>query len=125
MPYLRALSSFRDAVRNMALNKASHADLLALCDRLRDEDMLELGVVLDDREGGAALIKFGDPAQLIQERDEKRRREEEKRAKKAAAAAEKERKRLERLELGKLSPEEMFKVGEYANQFTQYDENVS
>ncbi|KAI8055314.1 hypothetical protein BDF22DRAFT_676485, partial [Syncephalis plumigaleata] len=122
MPYLRVLSQFRDNVRDLARGKADHKQLLELCDRLRDEDLVELGVMLDDREGGKALVKLVDREELIRERDEKRRREEEKQAKKQAQAVEKERKRLERLALGRQNPEEMFKVGEYAGQFSLYDD---
>ena len=53
MPYLRALSSFRDGVRKIAIEKGETAlkDILALCDKLRDEDLVPLGVALDDQEG--------------------------------------------------------------------------
>ncbi|RKP25303.1 tRNA synthetases class I (C) catalytic domain-containing protein, partial [Syncephalis pseudoplumigaleata] len=120
MPYLRVLSQFRDNVRELARGKADHKQLLELCDRLRDEELVELGVMLDDREGGRgkALVKLVDREELIRERDEKRRKQ----AKKLAQAAEKERKRLERLALGRQKPEEMFKVGEYAGQFALYDD---
>ena len=50
MPYLRALSSFRDDVRTHAIGKQDNA-LLVLCDKLRDSDMVPLGVALDDQEG--------------------------------------------------------------------------
>ena len=53
MPYLRALSSFRDGVRKIAIAKDETAlkDILTLCDKLRDEDLVSLGVALDDQEG--------------------------------------------------------------------------
>lgn len=53
MPYLRSLSSFRDGVRRLAMEKSDTAlrDILALCDRLRDVDLVPLGVALDDQEG--------------------------------------------------------------------------
>jgi hypothetical protein len=57
MPYLRSLSSFRDGVRRLAMAKGDTAlkDILALCDKLRDSDLVPLGVALDDQEGS-----FGD-----------------------------------------------------------------
>lgn len=55
MPYLRALSAFRDEVRKLAINKADPKDLLALSDRLRDYDLAEMGVALDDSEGKVSL----------------------------------------------------------------------
>jgi cysteinyl-tRNA synthetase len=51
MPFVQALSSFRDAVRTLAQGGADAKTILALCDRLRDEDMVELGVSLEDRDG--------------------------------------------------------------------------
>jgi cysteinyl-tRNA synthetase len=55
MPYLRALSSFRDSVRQVAIAKREAAlkDILSLCDKLRDVDLVPLGVALDDQEGGS------------------------------------------------------------------------
>ena len=53
MPYIRALSTFRDGVRKVAIAKGETAlkDILALCDKLRDVDLVPLGVALDDVEG--------------------------------------------------------------------------
>ena len=53
MPYLRTLSSFRDGVRRLAIANGEDAlkNILALCDQLRDVDLVPLGVALDDQEG--------------------------------------------------------------------------
>lgn len=51
MPYLSALSTFRDQVRKLAIAKADPAEILELTDRLRDYEMAELGVALDDQSG--------------------------------------------------------------------------
>ncbi|KAI8375559.1 cysteinyl-tRNA synthetase [Blakeslea trispora] len=120
MPYLRALSSFRDQVRLGARNKVDHTDFLKLCDSLRDNQMVDLGVSLDDQEDGTALVKLVPREELIQIREKKLAMAAEKEAKKAAAAAERERKRLEKLEKGKLSPQEMFKNSE---EFSKFDES--
>jgi hypothetical protein len=57
MPYLRALSSFRDGVRQLAISKGDGAakEILELCDKLRDSDLVPLGVALDDQEGRSCL----------------------------------------------------------------------
>jgi cysteinyl-tRNA synthetase len=57
MPYLRVLSSFRDGVRQLAISKGDGAakEILALCDKLRDSDLVPLGVALDDQEGRSCL----------------------------------------------------------------------
>jgi hypothetical protein len=51
MPYLRALSAFRDGVRKLAMEGASANEILALSDKFRDEDAVELGIALDDQAG--------------------------------------------------------------------------
>lgn len=53
MPYLRTLSSFRDSVRQVAIANRENAlkEILALCDKLRDTDLVPLGVALDDQDG--------------------------------------------------------------------------
>jgi cysteinyl-tRNA synthetase len=43
-PYLDTMVKFRDDVRNAALAKAPHTDLLKACDAVRDGDMASLGV---------------------------------------------------------------------------------
>ncbi len=47
MPYLNALSLFRDEVRVEARNKKAK-EILTLCDNLRDNVLPELGVLLED-----------------------------------------------------------------------------
>lgn len=120
MPYLQALSSFRDQVRNGARNKIEHTELLKMCDSLRDNQMVDLSVSLDDQEDGVALVKLVPREELIQAREKKLAIAAEKEAKKAAAAAERERKRLEKLEKGKLAPSEMFKS---SDEFSKFDES--
>ncbi|KAH8831464.1 tRNA synthetases class I (C) catalytic domain-containing protein [Flagelloscypha sp. PMI_526] len=111
MPYLRALSTFRDGVRQLAIAKEGSAlkDILALCDKLRDTDLVPLGVALDDQDSGKALVKLVPPAELQRARDEKKAQIEAKAAKKAAAAEMERQKRLQKLEKGRTPPEEMFK----------------
>ncbi|THU96744.1 cysteinyl-tRNA synthetase [Dendrothele bispora CBS 962.96] len=111
MPYVRALSSFRDGVRQLAMSKGENAfkDILALCDKLRDVDLIPLGVALDDQEDGKALVKLVTPEELIKARDEKKAILEAKAAKKAAAAEAERLKRFQRLEKGRTAPQDMFK----------------
>ncbi|KAI8370507.1 tRNA synthetases class I (C) catalytic domain-containing protein [Radiomyces spectabilis] len=120
MPYLSALSGFRDQVRGIARSKAPHTDFLKACDNLRDVTMVDLGVSLDDQEDGTALVKLVDREELIKAREKKLALQAEKEASKAKAAAERERKRLERLQKGKLPPQEMFKS---SDEFSKFDDN--
>ncbi|KAF8629904.1 hypothetical protein AX15_003256 [Amanita polypyramis BW_CC] len=111
MPYLQTLSSFRDGVRRLAISKNESAlrDILLLCDKLRDTDLVPLGVALDDQDDGKALVKLVPPAELIRARDEKRAIQEAKAAKKAAHVEVERQKRLQKLEKGRLEAEQMFK----------------
>jgi cysteinyl-tRNA synthetase len=80
MPVARAMSEFRDAVKDLCIGQRPYSELLALCDRLRDVQCVELGIQLSDRGGGGAkgaLVKLLDPAQL-------RRQAEQEQAAKAA-----------------------------------------
>ena len=108
MPYLRALSSFRDSVRALARNKAAHSELLQLSDRLRDMDMVDLGVALEDQDDGKAFVKLVDAAILQSQREEKEKVAAEKTARKAEMAAKAEALRREKLARGKVDPREMF-----------------
>ncbi|KAJ2964638.1 hypothetical protein NQZ79_g523 [Umbelopsis isabellina] len=121
MPYLNVLSTFRDNVRQFAKEKKTHTDFLALSDKLRDDDLVELGVLLDDQEDGKALVKLVDKQELIKAREVKQQREAEKQAKKAQAAALQEQKRLERLEKGKLAPEQMFQ--HLTSDYSKFDQD--
>ncbi|KAJ7782366.1 tRNA synthetases class I (C) catalytic domain-containing protein [Mycena maculata] len=111
MPYIRSLSTFRDGVRRLAMGKGESAlkDILALCDQLRDVDLIPLGVALDDQEDGKALVKLVPPAELIRARDEKRAQAEAKALKKAEMAEAERIKRAAKLEKGRVAPQDMFK----------------
>ncbi|CAG8574782.1 303_t:CDS:10 [Dentiscutata erythropus] len=109
LPYLRVLSSFRDSVRELARQQKGHGEFLALSDKLRDTDLVNLGVSLDDQEDGKALVKFVDKDVLIKAREAKLQLQAEKAAKKEAAAKAKEEERKRKLEKGKLAAEDMFK----------------
>ncbi|KAL1690354.1 tRNA synthetases class I (C) catalytic domain-containing protein [Schizophyllum commune] len=126
MPYLRAMSAFRDAVRKVAIEKSPSAlkDILALSDRLRDVDLVPLGVALDDQEDGKALVKLVPAEELIAAREAKRAAAEAKAAKKAAAQAAEEQKRIQKLEKGRLPPSELFRPPQVPEgTYSQWAEN--
>lgn len=109
LPYLQAISTFRDSIRALARQKAPHSELLQLADQLRDQDMVDLGVALEDQEDGKALVKLVEASQLQAARQEKEKAQAEKAAKKEQAAKKADTLRREKLEKGKLSPSEMFR----------------
>ncbi|KAI9183894.1 cysteinyl-tRNA synthetase [Blastocladiella emersonii ATCC 22665] len=129
MPYLQVLSKFRDEVRAAARSAAAAGApagnaILKLSDEVRDVHLPELGVVLDDRDDGRALVKFVDAAVLRAEREEKAKREAAKAAAKAETARKAAAKKLERLYRGREAPTAMFAAGgSAAGEFGAVDEN--
>lgn len=87
MPYLSILADFRDNIRVHARTLKA-TDILTECDKLRDEVLPNVGVRLEDREGGASAVKLVDKETLLKEKEAKKQAELEK-------AAEKERKKAE------------------------------
>lgn len=116
---------------------------MVLCDRFRDQDLVNLGVQLDDGQGagelsqiytrghfkltrfldGGALYKLVDPEVLIRAREEKAAIAADKAAKKAANVAAAEAKRIATLEKGKTPHMEMFKPPNVADGlYSQWDD---
>uniref|UniRef100_A0A5S6QYX7 Cysteine--tRNA ligase, cytoplasmic n=1 Tax=Trichuris muris TaxID=70415 RepID=A0A5S6QYX7_TRIMR len=106
MPYLNALSEFREKVREEA-RELKIGSLLEECDRLRDEVLVDLGVRLEDRKG-ETVVKLVDREELMKEREQKARLEEEKRLHKEKLAAIAEAKRREKENQRRLPPSDMF-----------------
>lgn len=125
MPYLRVLSSFRDKVRDMAISSKEGVPskaLLAACDVLRNDDLPPLGVSLDDREHGEALVKLVSSEELLAQKGERERKAAEKEANRLAAQQKREEAERKKLEAGKLSPNEMFKPP-HSEEFEEWDED--
>lgn len=111
MPFVKALSEFRDAVRLLAIGHDA-APILAASDRVRLQ-LIEMGVLLDDRPNGLpALVKFLNPqeqAALVaqqREREQAALDRQRKKEQQAAANAERDRQRAAKM---KVSPLDMFK----------------
>lgn len=125
LPYVQALSQFRDQVKHLAITNKEQPvcqELLKLSDHVRDHQLLQLGVNLEDRDssvGEPALIKFGDPAELIAAREAKLQVQLEKERKKEAARLEALRQEQEKAEKAKVNPKDLFKTDEYS----QWDED--
>jgi cysteinyl-tRNA synthetase len=119
LPYLRTVSRMRDELRRLAPTSPAKKQILSLSDRIRDEDLTNLGVYLDDRpDGQPSLIKFIPKADLIAQREEKAVKEREKNAQKEAARIAREKLEEERKEKAKVSPMDMFKDDD---RFSEWD----
>lgn len=101
---MQALARYRDGVRELAISKKDHSEFLKLSDRLRDEDLLDVGVVLEDRESGRSLVKLASKMAILSIREEKKRKEQEKLQRKLDT----EKLQQERLMKGQVKPECMF-----------------
>ncbi|KAI0398335.1 cysteinyl-tRNA synthetase [Xylariaceae sp. FL0594] len=115
LPYVRAISKMRDELRNIAPSAAPEAkrSILALSDRIRDFDLTNIGVYLDDRpDGQPSLIKFIPAAELIAAREEKEASLARKAKAKEEARLAREKAEAEKWEAAKVSPQEMFKGDE-------------
>ncbi|KAG7829491.1 hypothetical protein KL920_002350 [Ogataea angusta] len=126
MPYLKVLSNFRDLVRSSAIAKADYKVFLDATDTLRDKELLQLNVSLDDRAGQGALIKFlneSEKQELLRQQAEKEQQQLEKERRRLEQLRLKEEKEKERLAKAKIDPAEMFKTAEYREIYSEWDEN--
>lgn len=108
VPYAAVLSDFKTKVSSLEQSDNIEKEILSLCDRVRDVDLFDLGIYLEDRDNQPALVR---PVtkELIQAREEKAARARQKQLEKEK----KEREAREKLEKGKLSHLEMFRTNEY------------
>ncbi|KAI0221412.1 cysteinyl-tRNA synthetase [Massospora cicadina] len=121
MPYLHALSAFRDNVRAIARGSGDAKEILAVwIGTLPNSEFywtiakVTLRSATSNLLDGRALVKLVDREALIRERDAKLKREEEKRLKKEAAAKAQEQKLRDRLEKMKIAPQDLFKSTEFS-----------
>ncbi|VDN04473.1 unnamed protein product [Thelazia callipaeda] len=116
MPYLTALVEFRENVRKVAREK-NVIQILKECDRLRDEILPDLGVRLEDRTSETCIKIVGKETLM--------REQQQKEAIGAAKEKEKQRKKYEaerKEAIKRIPPWELFKRGEEAKKYSEYDE---
>ncbi|KAF1813851.1 cysteinyl-tRNA synthetase [Eremomyces bilateralis CBS 781.70] len=113
LPYAEASSQFHDAVAALAASSAPAKDVLALCDRLRDATLWDLGIYLEDRDGQPALVRPLN-AELRAQRASKAAAGEAKLAAKARREAEAEAKKRAIEEKARVDPREMFRNAEWS-----------
>lgn len=113
VPYAEVLTSFQKSLKELARKKAEPKEFLDLCDKLRDIDLWDLGIYLEDRDGLHALVRPVD-AELRQAREQKEQRELAKKEAKLKRDAEEREKAKLRLEMGKVSEKDMFHTENYS-----------
>ncbi|XP_038054512.1 cysteine--tRNA ligase, cytoplasmic-like [Patiria miniata] len=107
MPYLQVLSEFREQVRQTARQQKA-VDILKLCDALRDDILPDLGVRLEDREEGAAVVKLVDKETILRERQLAKQQAEEKQRKKEEAKRKEQEKQAAKDAQRRIPPSQMF-----------------
>ncbi|KAH3899646.1 probable Cysteine--tRNA ligase [Saccharomycodes ludwigii] len=124
LKYVKALSQFRDEVRQFSIDKKPYAEFLNLTDKVRDVDLLQLNVSLDDRgDEQGALIKFLtddeklELMKIIEEREERKREKELKKQEQARLRKIEEQKKKEK---AAIKPQDMFKD---TNLYSAWDED--
>lgn len=107
--YANVYSNFRSKLSSLEASDSIGNEVLGLCDRVRDIDLFDIGIYLEDRENQPALVR---PVsrELIEAREEKAARARQKQVEKEN----KEKEALQRLEKGKLSHLDMFRTNEYS-----------
>lgn len=108
-PYAELLSNFQKKATSLQSSDNIGKEILSLCDRVRDVDLFDLGIYLEDRDNLPALVR---PVtqEMIKAREEKEARARQKQLDKQK----REQEALKQLEKGKLSHLEMFRTNEYS-----------
>jgi len=92
-----AFARFRDTVRQLSREKAPHGDLLGRCDQVRDEELVDLGIRLEDRSGElGAVWKRDNPTTLRMEIAEKKMAVQAAKVNKVKGAIDRKSKELEK-----------------------------
>lgn len=115
VPYAEVYTQFQEDVKGLADKQAPAKDFLALCDKLRDVHLWDLGIYLEDRDAQSlpALVRPLS-ADLIAARQQKEAQASAKLAAKEKREREEAEKKAALAEKAKLSHLEMFRVAEYS-----------
>lgn len=109
-PFNAVLQSFRGKVTGLGDSNSLAKEILQLCDTVRDIDLWNLGIYLEDREGLPALIRRV-TRDLMAARQEKVEREQQKQK----AKEDRDREAAKRADKGRMSHLEMFRTNEYTS----------
>ncbi|KAF2204423.1 cysteinyl-tRNA synthetase [Delitschia confertaspora ATCC 74209] len=113
VPYAEVLSSFQGSLKRLAEKKAPAKEYLALCDKLRDLDLWDLGIYLEDRENAPAMVRPVD-AELKAAREQRDLIAKQKREAKEKREREEAERKAKLAEQAKVKPQEMFRTEEFS-----------
>ncbi|KAL8635289.1 MAG: hypothetical protein Q9228_007205 [Teloschistes exilis] len=113
-PYAAVLSTFQSDISALSTSDTLAKDILQLCDRIRDTDLWDLGIYLEDRPDPQPALIRPVTRELRAAKADQNALLQQKQAQKEKAKQEKDRAREEREEKGRLSHLEMFRTEEFA-----------
>lgn len=115
-PFEKVLLDFQSEIKSLPDDSSILSKLiLELCDRVRDVDLWDMGIYLEDRDGSQGALIRPVTKYLRQARQEKEARENQK----EKARKDREAEAAAKAHKGKLRPQDMFKTEEY----TKWDVN--
>ena len=108
--YAKVFETFIHHVRELESSPKLSKDVLQLCDRLRDVDLWEQGIYLEDRDGNQPALVRPVTRELLAARKEKEERERQKQK----AKQDREKEAAARADKGRQSHLDVFRTAEYS-----------
>ena len=108
--YAKLFEAFTHDVRKLETSSALSKDVLRLCDRLRDVDLWDKGIYLEDRDGNQPALVRPVTKELLAARQEKEERERQKQK----AKQDREKEAAVKADKGRQSHLDMFRTAEYS-----------
>ena len=108
-PYRKVLENLRTEIAGLQEAANLPKAILSLCDRIRDVDLWNTGVYLEDRDGEPALIR-----PVTRELRAARTEKEDRERQKQKAREEREKQAVAKADKGRLSHLDMFRTNEYS-----------
>ncbi|KAK4697568.1 cysteinyl-tRNA synthetase, partial [Lecanoromycetidae sp. Uapishka_2] len=121
-PFKALLNQFNHDLAISKDSKVLATDILKLSDRIRDVDLFNLDVYLEDKDGDQPALIRPVTRDLRAARQEKAQRELEKQRAKEEREKKAAEKAAQKAEEAKVSPLEMFRTQEYLDEFGVWDE---
>lgn len=110
-PFKKVLLDFQSEIGSLSDDPSTLSkSILELCDRVRDVDLWDMGIYLEDRDAAQGALIRPVTKSLRQARQEKEERDNQK----GKARKEREAEAAAKADKGKLSPRDMFKTEEYS-----------
>ena len=89
-PFIDVITKFRHEVKNAIVVEKDEKKILKLCDQLRDETLIELGVRIEDKGNEHSQWKFFDKEQYKKEKEKEKELKENKKKQKEEEAKQRE-----------------------------------